>query len=530
MLEPALGWPATAALFVLYAALCLWLGVRLRWWVRIARYRHDPEAAWHLIDSRAFEPVRQAAVMIFSFHDEGWGRGNGFLIHRHGYVMTAAHCVLNCRQVVAITPTLEVFGAQVVALDQESDCAILRIEGGSGPFPYVRLGTSASLRVGEAYFLCGWAPEWYLWVAGLDGQDALVNVEPRVYPHTLAGLQSCGSRVNLEFYGHGRPGFSGSAVWDSRSRSVVGLLSYTPYKQGESDRSGAVTVETLNVLTRKAGLRPRGRTQQRPRPTASSAARALALLELWHSEGVTGPGAIEHLSSLIEHWPDLFVGYLLRGRAHLDRGEVAMAQQDARTARQLAPASAGALDLLGKVLCHQAMEALNQGDLDQAEALAREGVSSGATVAQSLASFLAARRFRVRQLLAQDEPSAVVAACREALDLCRDQAQCICRDQNLRELLQVLIHNELRPEVDRLLAAGETDAAMERAIKAQLGLPPFGTPYISEEFARIHVSKGETAAAIDQYAQAISQETQFPEPNWVEVERWRGEMLKIRVR
>ena len=88
---------------------------------------------------RQFFPERQQLVK---------GLGSGFIISPDGYVVTNEHVVHKAAKIVVTLPNGEKYEAQQVASDFISDIALLKLSGESS-FPYVFLGNSADLIIGE---------------------------------------------------------------------------------------------------------------------------------------------------------------------------------------------------------------------------------------------------------------------------------------------------------------------------------------------------------------------------------------------
>ncbi|MBC8183113.1 trypsin-like peptidase domain-containing protein [candidate division KSB1 bacterium] len=88
---------------------------------------------------RHFFPERQELVK---------GLGSGFIISPDGYVVTNEHVVHNAAKTVVTLPNGDKYDAEKVAFDYISDIALLKINGDQS-FPYVYLGNSADLIIGE---------------------------------------------------------------------------------------------------------------------------------------------------------------------------------------------------------------------------------------------------------------------------------------------------------------------------------------------------------------------------------------------
>ncbi len=82
--------------------------------------------------------------------------GSGFLIHGQGYLVTNAHVVRRARKITVTLSDESSFEAEVVAANSEHDLAVLRIrEAGKRTFPFLRLGRSDDLMIGETVIAIG---------------------------------------------------------------------------------------------------------------------------------------------------------------------------------------------------------------------------------------------------------------------------------------------------------------------------------------------------------------------------------------
>ena len=103
---------------------------------------------------------------LFDFRFEGpeYGRrrqikqtsvGSGFVLHAAGYLVTNAHVVARTAERKAIFADGSEFDAEVVAIDEPHDLAVLKIDPGSRKLDPIRLGSSADLMVGETVIAIG---------------------------------------------------------------------------------------------------------------------------------------------------------------------------------------------------------------------------------------------------------------------------------------------------------------------------------------------------------------------------------------
>ncbi|MCX7908321.1 MAG: trypsin-like peptidase domain-containing protein [Ignavibacteria bacterium] len=75
------------------------------------------------------------------------GLGSGFIISPNGYILTNHHVAGNASKIVVTTTEGKKYDAKLVATDEVSDVALLKIEGEN--FPYLKLGNSDDVIVGE---------------------------------------------------------------------------------------------------------------------------------------------------------------------------------------------------------------------------------------------------------------------------------------------------------------------------------------------------------------------------------------------
>ena len=80
--------------------------------------------------------------------------GSGVLIHENGYVVTNAHVVAQTSDVRVIFADEREVEATIVSVDPEHDLAVLKVESNT-PLPYVELGRSGDIMVGETVVAIG---------------------------------------------------------------------------------------------------------------------------------------------------------------------------------------------------------------------------------------------------------------------------------------------------------------------------------------------------------------------------------------
>src|SRR5271165_3069639 len=75
-------------------------------------------------------------------------RGSGFIINANGTIVTNNHVVKDARSVTVTLSDGTTLPARVVGRDARTDLAVLKVDAKS-PLPYIQLGDSAKVRVGE---------------------------------------------------------------------------------------------------------------------------------------------------------------------------------------------------------------------------------------------------------------------------------------------------------------------------------------------------------------------------------------------
>jgi S1-C subfamily serine protease len=108
---------------------------------------------------RLYRDVVPATVFLSSSYTTGNGRssaiGSGFIIDEAGTVLTNAHVVDGAHTVIAKLYDGQRVKVEIIGIDSYSDVAMLRLVGVPGKMPFLRLGTSGSLRIGQKTLLIG---------------------------------------------------------------------------------------------------------------------------------------------------------------------------------------------------------------------------------------------------------------------------------------------------------------------------------------------------------------------------------------
>lgn len=140
------------------------------------------------------------------------GLGSGFLISPDGYILTNEHVIDGAQEIkVTVTGYNTPFQARVVGSDYDLDLAVLKIEG-TRPFPYLELGDSDQVRVGEWVIAIGnpFGLDHTVTVGVISAKGRPVSIEDRNYENLLQTDAS----IN--------PGNSGGPLLNLRGQ-VVGI-------------------------------------------------------------------------------------------------------------------------------------------------------------------------------------------------------------------------------------------------------------------------------------------------------------------
>ena len=80
--------------------------------------------------------------------------GSGFIIHEDGYCVTNNHVIDRAREITVDMPDGRKLNAELVAADPDNDIAILKLQSDK-PLPYIELGDSSDLMIGEPVIAVG---------------------------------------------------------------------------------------------------------------------------------------------------------------------------------------------------------------------------------------------------------------------------------------------------------------------------------------------------------------------------------------
>ena len=162
------------------------------------------------------------------------GGGSGVIVDSEGYIITNAHVVAGARRVqvllqTAVTgtsilqPRSQLLGAQVVAIDAETDLAVLKVRGHD--LPILDLADSDDLSQGQLVLAFG-SPR------GLENSVTMGTVSARARQ-----LQSEDPMIYIQTDATINPGNSGGPLVDSQGR-VVGINTLIFSESGGSEGIG----------------------------------------------------------------------------------------------------------------------------------------------------------------------------------------------------------------------------------------------------------------------------------------------------
>ena len=110
------------------------------------------------------------------------------IVSPEGYVLTNNHVVDHATEITVTLRDKREMKAEVVGTDPRTDIALLKIEGSN--FPYVTLGDSSKVQVGDVATLIG-----------ADGEDRITAEEVAQWSGTISYevLTSLGPRVERRY-------------------------------------------------------------------------------------------------------------------------------------------------------------------------------------------------------------------------------------------------------------------------------------------------------------------------------------------
>ena len=121
--------------------------------------------------------------------------GSGFVLHSAGYIITNAHVVARTAERKVIFADGSEYEADVVAIDEPHDLAVLKIDPGDRPLTPVPLGTSDDLMVGETVIAIG-NPLGYQHTVTAGVVSAVDRTLPVSDQHDLQNLIQTDASIN----------------------------------------------------------------------------------------------------------------------------------------------------------------------------------------------------------------------------------------------------------------------------------------------------------------------------------------------
>lgn len=166
-------------------------------------------------EAHSFQQIYQeniaSIVSIRGSSELGLYFGTGVIMTENGYIITNAHVIEGCAQVDVVLQNDQVYPAQLVGYDVQTDLAVLKIDAqGLGP---AQFGDSAALQVGDTVLAIGNPLGEELRGTMTDGIISAINRDVDVDGYTMVLLQTTAALNS---------GNSGGALINDRGQ-VVGI-------------------------------------------------------------------------------------------------------------------------------------------------------------------------------------------------------------------------------------------------------------------------------------------------------------------
>jgi Do/DeqQ family serine protease len=166
--------------------------------------------------------------------------GSGVLVDRSGLVVTNYHVIEGMTDVKVALSDKREFDADIVLRDQRADLAVLRLKGG-GDFPFMELGDSDAIEVGDIVLAIG-DP----FGVGQTVTQGIVSALAR----TQAGISESGFFIQTDAAIN--PGNSGGGLIDMKAR-LIGINSAIFSQTGSSVGIGfAIPVNMVKIIVAAA--------------------------------------------------------------------------------------------------------------------------------------------------------------------------------------------------------------------------------------------------------------------------------------
>ncbi|PXX11832.1 S1-C subfamily serine protease [Paraburkholderia tropica] len=198
-------------------------------------------------------PIQAGAPRVMT------GAGSGFIVSPDGLVLTTAHVVDNAGDVTVRLTDRREFKAEVVAVDTQSDVAVLQID--AHDLPFVKLGDSSKVRVGEPVLTIGSPDSFQNTVTtGIVSATSRTLADGRAFPFFQTDVA-----VN--------PDNSGGPLFN-RAGEVIGIAVQV-YADGEryASLTFAIPIDAASAFRAQLAQAGRG-TTAKANPNASANAEA----------------------------------------------------------------------------------------------------------------------------------------------------------------------------------------------------------------------------------------------------------------
>lgn len=167
--------------------------------------------------------------------------GSGVLVDPSGLIVTNYHVIDQMTDVKVVLSDQSEYSADIVLRDKRNDLAVLKIKGGDGNFPYMEMGSSDAVEVGDIALAIG-DP----FGVGQTVTQGIVSALART--NVVPG----GSAFYLQTDASINPGNSGGALVDTHAR-LVGINSAIFSSSGGSVGIGfAIPVDMVKIVVAAA--------------------------------------------------------------------------------------------------------------------------------------------------------------------------------------------------------------------------------------------------------------------------------------
>ena len=173
--------------------------------------------------------------------------GSGVIVHPEGIIVSSSHVVAESDEIVAVLNDKREFPARIVALDKETDLAILMLDTEKKDLPYLPLAHSNSLEVGDLVLAIG-----NPFGVGQTVTSGIVSALARPVGELSKKIPK--SQAFIQTDAAINPGNSGGALVDMRGR-LVGINAAIFSQSGGSHGIGfAVPAEVLSDMLKQFNL------------------------------------------------------------------------------------------------------------------------------------------------------------------------------------------------------------------------------------------------------------------------------------